>query len=122
MNSYIFNSAGRCICTVNAPVEQSEYPEASKIVQMEAKFDPELVWFDFEDQQLKFKTPIRPLISINKLSRIPVGTIAVCNGQEFTVEDGDLDLEVDYPQTLKVFLRHPNFLSTAVEVPCEVQG
>lgn len=118
----VFDADGSCTCAVNDDVLKSDFPGAAKVLYVSLPITANEVWYDHANGQMLFRKPFVTKVEANKLSMLPVGTRATVGNVEVVVDDGVLDLEVDYPQAVKVLLRHPRWLDTEVEVPCEAAG
>lgn len=122
MNTLAFDEAGRCVGVINDYIDLKDFPGAKYVKHTSIAHMAESVRLDVATQQLVFKAPMPAKVSPNKVEGLPVGTLALINGVEVEVNDGVLDLEVMYPETVWVYLRHSHYLDGHVEVPCEAQG
>lgn len=122
MITMVFDEAGKCVCTVDDVVAPDMFPGAAAVVQVSTAFHPDQVWYDFVKNAVVAKSPMRVEVTTNTVSGIPQGTTAIVSGSLFVVNDGTLELEVTYPQTIQVVLSHLRHTQKVVEVPCEVQG
>lgn len=61
-------------------------------------------------------------IEVNRVSGIPAGTTALVNGEIHTIDDGEIEFEVTYPQTFTVMLLNPLYPPLTIEVPCEAEA
>lgn len=122
MITMVFDETGKCVCTVDDVLEADMFPGAAAVVQVSTKFYPDQVWYDFARSAVVAKTPMRVQVTTNTVSGIPQGTTALVSGSLLVVNDGTLELEVTYPQTIQVVLSHLRHIERVVEVPCEVQG
>ncbi len=76
---------------------------------------------DVEMKELRPREPFDLAISGNSVSGVPEGTeILFLFDRSRTVMDasGVLELDVDYPETVKLELRHPRFVRETIEVAC----
>jgi hypothetical protein len=122
MNTLAFGADGRCMCAVNDFIESENFPEAAIVLHTEQTLTANQVWYDIANEVLVLRRPIQVGVSPNMVVGVPAGTTAIVGTDEIPVDDGSIELEVDYPQTVKLVLLNPRFLDTVVEVPCEVQG
>lgn len=122
MTTLVFNADGSCACAVNDDIPACDFPEAAKVLHVQMPITANEVWYDHTNGQMIFRKPFVTKVETNKVSMLPVGTRVTVGDAEVVVDDGVLDLEVDYPQAVKVLLRHPRWLDTEVEVPCEATG
>lgn len=118
----VFDESGKCVCSVDDRLERDMFPGAAAVVHVGVKFTPDEVWYDFERSTMVSKTQMRVTVATNTVSGIPPGTTAIVSGSLLVVNDGVLELEVTYPQTIQVVLSHLRHKQLTVEVPCEVQG
>lgn len=117
-----FDAAGRCAFSVNDVVPPENAPAGMVMIQLEGTVDPNSVYYDHANSRMGPRVPLIPAVSTNTVSNLPPGTIAVVQGEQIPVDDGSLELEVSYAQTLVVTLMHVRYSDVVVEVPCEVQG
>ncbi len=122
MNTYAFDERGYCIGAINDHVELADFPSAQYIKHAAPLFQADTLWLDVERNQLMFRAPLPAKVSANKISSLPPGTVAIVSGVSVEVDDGTLELEVEYPASVMVILTHLKYLEKIVEVPCEVSG
>lgn len=122
MTTLVFKANGACGLAVDDDLPESDFPDAAKVLYVPYPISANEVWYDFSHQAMLFRRPFDVGISPNTVTGLPVGTRAVVKGAEIVVDDGSLELDVDYPETVRVLLIHPSNLDTWVEVPCEVTG
>lgn len=59
-------------------------------------------------------------ISPNRIDGLPVGTKALVGYTDaHIIDDGDLEIDVEYDEVVPVWLIHPLYSDLHVEVPCE---
>lgn len=58
------------------------------------------------------------LSAANTLGNLPAGTVAHFSGLKQTVDDGSLEIEVTWPETVRVTLVHPLYLPKIEEIDC----
>jgi len=58
-------------------------------------------------------------VTTNTISNVPVGTSCIAYNMKEVVDDGVLELDVPYPEIIKVVMFHPTYKRAIVEVPCE---
>lgn len=119
MTTLAFDSDGRCICAVNVSVDRVAFTDAAVVVEIDAPFSANEVWYNFESKSVEVRAPARVVVTKNTIRHIPPGTIAVVGGEIVNVQDGTLELEVEHDQSVPVTLISPRFLDTKAEVPCE---
>lgn len=117
-----FDATGRCVFAVNDVVPPDNAPAGMVLIQLEGMVDPNSVYYDHANSRMGRRHPLLPVVSTNTVSNLPPGTVAVVNGEQIPVDDGSLELDVSYAQTLVVRLMHVRYSDVVVEVPCEVQG
>jgi len=61
-----------------------------------------------------------PVISLNRMDNIPAGTVAIFYDEKHPVDDGYLEWDVDFEETIDVRLWNPIYNSAipAFQVPC----
>lgn len=117
MSVAFFETTGKCLGIVDG---NGEIPDAAASASVPHGTSPNSIWYDGAEVQPK--TPFEVQVSPNTVSGIPAGTEAVLTSSVVVVDDGTLELEVDYAQTVRVTLLHPRHYETSVGVPCEVQA
>lgn len=119
MTTLAFAEDGRCICAVNVPVAAAYFTDAVKVIEVDQPLSANEVWYDLRQNMLVLRKPALFTLHKNRVTGLPEGTIALVNGETVFVEDGSLEIEVEYDQVIKVTLMNPRFLDTTVEVVCE---
>jgi hypothetical protein len=119
MNTVAFDADGRCLFVLNDYLETTD---AAFVVHTEETVNPNQVWYDAVTQTIKPRLPLPNGVQPNEVIGLPAGTTAYVGTEQMLVDDGVLELEVEYPQTVKVVLTHVRYLDAEVEVPCEAQG
>lgn len=122
MNTLAFDEIGRCICSVNDHITDDNFPGASFVVRVSQPTVANDVFYDIEAGEVRQRAPLTYLVGPNQIARLPPGTKAVVDGEILSVDDGTLELEVTYPQLVRVRLMHVRFFDAEVEVPCESAG
>lgn len=117
-----FDSAGRCVFAVNDEIQGEQLSQYAAVVRIDGYVDPNTVWYDVENGRMGFRRAFTPTVMTNAISGLPPGTTALVREDLVQVDDGTLELEVDYPEVIPVTLMNVRFLDTTVEVPCEVAG
>jgi hypothetical protein len=86
--------------------------------------DANMVFYDTTKQVVRGKQPFFVGVKPNLVTGIPVGTTALvgASATPVVIEDGTLELEVDYAETVNVTLVHPHYVTRILEVACEAQG
>lgn len=117
-----FDSTGRCVFAVNDEIQGEQLSQYAAVVRIDGSVDPNTVWYDVENGRMGFRRAFTPTVMTNAISGLPPGTTALVREELVQVDDGTLELEVDYPEVIPVTLMNVRFLDTTVEVPCEVAG
>jgi hypothetical protein len=117
MNTAAFDAEGRCLFVLNDYIEA---PEAAAVVHTEESVNPNLVWYDFETSAIKYRGPLPYEVAANTITGLPPGTTAHVGDSCTVVNDGVLELEVEYAQDVRVLLTHVRHLDVEIEVPCEI--
>jgi hypothetical protein len=118
----VFDETGRCKYVLEGDASVADLSSEAAVVQSETAVDPNKVWYDHEVSEMRARTPFVVSVTVNKIEHIPFGTLLNVKNESTVVESGEIEFEVDYPETLRVLLRHVRHLDTTVEVPCEAQG
>lgn len=118
----VFDSTGRCKYVLDGDPSTVDLSNESAVVVSETPVDPNSVWYDFSKQSMLYKKPFACLVSLNKISNLPPGTLVIANYDSVLVEDGEIEFDVTYNQTLYVTLINVGRITQVLEVPCEVQG
>lgn len=118
----VFDASGRCSFVLDGDLSCMTIDESSIVLQLENSVDPNKVWYDTESGRMLPRTPFPVVINPNQIASIPPGTEAIVGDEKVVVDSGTLELEVDYPETVRVVLLHVRHLDTTVEVPCEAAG
>lgn len=116
MNTYIFNQDGRCICAANSELPSDDVPAGATAVHSEISYRPDDIYFDNGICPIK---EFAVTVASNRVANIPAGTRAMVGAASEIVNDGILELDVNYPTIVRVVLDHPHYRMKAVEVPCE---
>lgn len=117
MNTLFFNSQGKCVLVIN--MEQSLINDLGLIGKHSAEYsNPEDCYL--EDDIIKPINSFSEIISPNTVSNLPPGTTVILAPDSVLVDDGTLELEVDYPTTITAKLTHPHYKDKVIEVSCEV--
>mgnify|MGYP000972357408 FL=1 len=119
MNTFVFDTNGKCLYSMNYIVEAEAYPDAGKVLHVEDELNPNEIWYDFEMSRLTNKTAFEEIVVTNEIQNLPIGTFANVNWSTVVVDDGSLELEVSVSQDVPVFLSHVSHHTKQVEVPCE---
>lgn len=117
-----FDSTGRCVFAVNDEIQGEQLSQYAAVVRIDGAVDPNTVWYDVENGRMGFRRAFKPTVMTNAISGLPPGTTALVREELVQVDDGTLELEVDYSEVIPVTLMNVRFLNTTVEVPCEVAG
>jgi hypothetical protein len=70
----------------------------------------------YYDGEVKQQQPFELTKEKNKLSGIPKGTLAYMNDEVETIDDGEIDFEVNFQGTIRVYLVNPQYLAEDVSV------
>lgn len=118
----VFNADGRCKYVLDGNPEAVDSSSEAAVVYMDEKLDPNTVWYDHAASKMIPRTPFRISVSPNKIENIPAGTVAHVGSDSLVVNEGAIELEVDYAQKVIVTLLHVRHLDAVVEVHCEATG
>lgn len=118
MNTAFFDATGKCIGIAEGDQMNIVFPEAAFRSLVGLNASPNSIYCDTSGEVLS-RQPFNLSVSTNVIEGLPAGTQVVMPTSDVVVDDGRLELEVAYPQTLRVTLVHPHYLEQTVEVPCE---
>ena len=125
MNTYVFSQDGRCeLGAFDHRFVEEAFP-GRIVVYSNARYPANQIWYDTFDQKIMEKSAFHVRVSPNTLTGIPPGTTARVLGETTTsvvVNDGALELDVAYPQTVRVALSHKAHIDQVFEVDCESRG
>lgn len=116
----VFDQSGRCKYVLNGDPGTVDVSGEPAVVYMENPVDPNTVWYDHAAGRMVARMPFSERVSSNKIEGIPAGTTVYVGPDVIAVDDGSIEFEVSYPQTVVAVLRHVRHIDKAVEVPCEV--
>lgn len=117
-----FDATGCCTRVVDGPLADQQQTENDVYkAELPVIRDASLIFFDIPRMIVRGREPFRARVTPNLVSGLPVGTIALVGleGTPVQVDDGTLELDVDYAETVHVVLTHVQHLPKEVEVPCE---
>jgi hypothetical protein len=117
-----FDEQGRCKYVCNGAEGAADLSAEPAIAEVVDATDPNSIWFDFESSKVMARTQFPVSVSTNKIDRIPVGTAVYVGSESMVVNEGSIEFDVEYPQTVRAVLMHVRHMDKTVEVPCEVQG
>lgn len=115
-----FDSAGRCKYVVDGELDTIDFSQEAAVVVLENTVSPDSIWYDHETGQMRGKAPFPVSVSNNKIEGVPAGTTARVGDETFLVDTGVIELEVDYPEVVRVWMSHIRYLDVMLEVPCEI--
>ena len=118
----VFDQDGRCKYTLDGSLGSTDVSGEAAVVQTDHPVNPNEVWYDHTAGVMLPRTPFRLRISQNKIEGIPTDTVIYIGSDSVVVNEGSIDLDVSYPQTVVATLMHVRHMDKVVEVPCEVQG
>lgn len=118
----VFDQDGRCKYVLDGDPESIDVSSEAAVVYMDQPVDPNSVWYSHATGLMQNRSPFRVLVSTNKIEGIPAGTTVHVGSEAVVVDEGSIEFEVDYPQTVKALLMHVRHTDTEMEVPCEVAG
>jgi hypothetical protein len=119
MTILVFEASGRCIMAIDGEMSDEQLAVYRAAVRIGGYVNPDTVWYDFDRGGMGYRREFNPVVSVNTISNLPPGTKAFVKGEYVEVDDGSLELEVDYPETIPVVLMHVRLLDKTVMVPCE---
>lgn len=116
MSTAYFNSSGRLIALVKESEELTppESAVASAVVP-DATLANDL-YYSFADDEVKTKTALAPVIARNRVTGLPVGTMAHFDGTSVTITDGALIFDTDVEEEIAVYLIHEHYKPLVVKV------
>lgn len=117
MNTYIFDSSGRCTCAANTELPLENLDAGLTGIHSESFYNPNEIYFDGTIKPIK---QFDLVVSTNLVTGLPIGTEVFIDGVREVVDDGSLELEVMFNSVVRVVLIHPHYETTSVEVTCEV--
>lgn len=114
MKTGFFDISGKLIAisegvNMGAP-EHTVYSE-----ELVAEATANNIYYDPAADAVKFKQPFDLLNEYNKLSGIPIGTVAF-TGDYVEINDGVLEFLADVEETLHISLENPRFLYEVIAV------
>lgn len=117
MNTYVFNQAGQCTCVANIALDLEGFSNGLTGVHSELDFQASEIYYDGE---IKPINQFDLAVTTNLVTGIPIGTKAFIGNDMQVVDDGSLELEVDFKSVVTAVLIHPQYETISVEVSCEV--
>lgn len=73
---------------------------------------------DLDTMQVVPLMTFDPVIETNRISNIPEGSTALFAAMKAPINDGFIELSVEYPELISVLLTHPLYQPKTFEVPC----
>lgn len=116
MNTYFFDSTGKCTCAANTEVSAED---GQIVVHSEETYAPKDVYYDFAEGMMLLTKQFDVTITTNTVSNVPIGTTVFQGSDSAICDDGAIELAVQYPSTVTLVLMHPAYVDKIVEVPCE---
>lgn len=74
------------------------------------------IYLEKETMEVRSKQSFAVEVSYNLISGLPSGTMVTLSDGSFMVEDGSAEFVADVPSLITVWLDHPRYLATTVEV------
>jgi len=118
----VFDAEGRCKYVLDGNPESADVSNEAAVVLTEERVDPNMVWYDHESGKMIPRTPFRVSVTNNRIERVPVGTTVYVGEDSAVVNEGFIDFDVSYAQTIVVTMMHIRHIDKVLEVRCEVTG
>ncbi len=83
---------------------------------LEVEGDHRLHYVDLETKELRDKIPFDLTVNEMTISGIPVGTNARVGDDFYIVDDGILEITSDIPETIRITLKHVNYLKEGLSI------
>jgi len=99
---------------------ETRYPEPDVVMCEIPDFtNGNAIYLDISDPEnpaVRGKEPFALEIAYNRVSNIPAGTRITIDEGEFMIDDGSAEFDADMREVKVVWLDHPHFLATHIEV------
>jgi hypothetical protein len=95
----------------------SNYPEPDVMrFEVPDMTDGNKIYLDVSTYAVMEKQPFAVKLSYNRVSNLPAGTRISIDEGEFIIDDGSAEFDADIASLKVVWLDHPHYLATHVEV------
>lgn len=118
----VFDADGRCKYVLDGTPDSAAVSDEAAVAYSEDPIDPNMVWYDHESGKMMPRTPFRVSVTNNRIERVPVGTKVYVGADSAVVNEGSIDFDVSYAQTIVVTMMHIRHIDKVLEVRCEVPG
>lgn len=108
-----FRADGSALCLQSGP-DPTPPQEAVYTAEVENILDGNQ-FYDVETKSVLKKKRFATTFSSNKISGIPKGTLVTIPGEQFQVDDGELELESPGPAIIHIHFNHPHYYPFAME-------
>ncbi|WP_334185078.1 hypothetical protein [Novosphingobium sp.] len=116
MSTAYFNHEGRLMMLVALP-GMAPPESAAFTVTVEGNLDPNGIYFDIETNAVAEKMKFPVTFSRNRVAEIPSGTVAIVEGLELVIDDGEIELDANVEGMMSIHLSHLHFRDEVVKVP-----
>lgn len=83
---------------------------------LEVEGDHRLHYVNLETEELRDKIPFDLTVNGMTISGIPVGTSVRVEDDFYIVDDGVLEVTSDIPETIRIILKHVNYLKEVLSI------
>jgi hypothetical protein len=118
----VFDVDGRCKYVLDGTPDSVAVRDEAAVAYSEEPINPNMVWYDHEAGKMMPRTPFRVSVTNNRIERVPVGTKVYVGADSAVVNEGSIDFDVSYAQTIVVTMMHIRHIDKVLEVRCEVPG
>lgn len=118
----VFDADGRCKYVLDGNPDSANVSDGAAVVITEYPVNPNEVWYDHSSGSIQPRTPFRVIASQNKIERLPPGTTVYVGADSSVVNDGVVEFDVSYAQTIVVTMMHVRHMDKVLEVHCEASS
>lgn len=111
-----FNQDGRCVCIAKQASRVAGLSDDIPYAAVIAEDNVDDIFYNIEDDTVNLKSAFNIIVDEDTIRNIPANTTVFVEGESYVVNDGSLTVESNLSALVSVFLQHPRYKDTIVEV------
>lgn len=111
-----FNQDGRCVCIAKQASTVAGLTDNIPYAAIISDDIEEDIFYNIEDDTVNLKSAFNIIVDEDTIRNIPANTTVFVEGESYVVNDGSLTVESNLSALVGVFLQHPRYKDTIVEV------
>lgn len=111
-----FNQDGRCVCIAKQASTVAGLTDDIPYAAVIAEDNVDDIFYNIEDDTVNLKSAFNIIVDEDTIRNIPANTTVFVEGESYVVNDGSLTVESNLSALVSVFLQHPRYKDTIVEV------